>query len=43
MLNLPKKILVAIDGSPLSDKAAKKPCEWLPAIPASSRAKFTRF
>lgn len=39
MLNLPKKILVAIDGSPLSDKAAEEAVRMAAGNPSQFKSK----
>ncbi|WP_224981700.1 universal stress protein [Geomonas agri] len=39
MLNLRKKILVAIDGSPLSDKAAEEAVRFAAGIPSQFKSK----
>lgn len=40
MLNLPKKILVAIDGSPLSDKAAEEAVRMAAGNPSQFKSKI---
>ena len=40
MLNLPKKILVAIDGSPLSDKAAEEAVRFAAGNPSQFKSRI---
>ncbi len=40
MLNLPKKILVAIDGSPLSDKAAEEAVRMAAGNPSQFKSRI---